>query len=342
MKRQLLSFIFCIIASAAIYGSSGSSAERRKELLNYVKKVPYSTNLTILTKNLSKVTKNDMEKAEVIFFWLHHNIPYDVKNYQRGKHLSQDPSTTLRNKKAVCGGYSNLYKAMADKMNLKTRVVSGYSKGAGYYIGKRFTKSDHAWNIITIDGKDLLIDATWGAGHVRKKWGKFKYVKRLNYYWFNTKPNEFVFSHLPEKNNSDQLMSETLSLKEYEVLPRVRSSFFKSRVANSDKILKEFKQGVKHNFPKVYDLSFEVAIIKAPLEMKKNTKYLFQLYTLEGQKLAIIHNKKFLTSIEKPENNSFRFVFSPEKRGKIKIGILNTPSKGAKKTYKTLMEYEVK
>ena len=340
--RNLLLYFFIGLWTCTIHGNSTSTPQRQKELLAYVKKAPKSSNLDLITRYLSHEPKNEMEIAETIFLWLSQNIVYDVANFQKGKFLKQDPTTTLKNKKAVCGGFSNLYKAMADKMNLSARVVSGYSKGYGYYLGKKFTNTDHAWNIVTINGKEILIDATWGSGSARKKWGKLKYIKQINYYWFHTKPSEFVFSHLPEVNKAhNQLLEKPISLNEYEKLPRIRSSFFKNRIANSDKILMEFREGVTHNLPIVYDIDIEFAVIKAPLEMNEKEQGLYQFYTLKGEKMAIIHNKEFLHFFDKGANNYFRFIFAPSKKGKYTIGVLYDQPKGKKQSYISVMQYEV-
>lgn len=339
MRTKITCLFLFIFSIHFIYANSTSSNERKTELLSYVKKSPKTSNIDLLTKYLSKAPKNDMEKAEIIYLWLTENIAYDAKNFQKRKYLSQDAHTTLRNKKAVCGGYAKLFKAMGDKLNLPVRVVSGFSKGYGYIPGRKFTRSSHAWNIVTVEGKEILIDATWGAGYVKSHSGNLKFTKRLSYYWFNTKPSEFVFSHFPKNKPKDQLLTKSLTVGEFEKLPQINKAFFKNRIGNSDKIITEFKEGVKHSIPKVYNLPIRISVVKAPLEMKRKGKYLFQFYIPKGQKVAIIHNKKFLKILEKDDKNFVRFLFSPEKRGKHKISIQHALSKNQR--YATFIEYEV-
>ncbi len=341
IMKYLILVAFSLFYSLQVFASGNSSSERREELLAYVKKAPKTFSLDALAKYLSHATTNEMEKAEIIFLWLHENIAYDTKSFQKGVYQKQDALTTLKNGKAVCGGYANLYKALGDRMGVKVQIISGYAKGYGYYPRKRFNRTNHAWNIIEIEGKRMAIDPTWGAGYVRKKSGKLKYFKKLDYYWFDTKPSEFVFSHLPKKDTRDQLLESTVSLAEFQELPWVRKSFFKNRIANSDKILKDFKGGVRNSFPTVYDLPIEFAVIKAPLEMKRGGKYLFQFYTIEGEKVGIIRNGNFDYILSKPAgSNIMRFVFTPQKRGKYRFGVKNPETKNG--YYAPFMEYIVK
>ena len=57
---------------------------------------------------------------------------------------------------AVCAGYSDITKSILEKMGVKSVSVSGWSRAAGYEIGDQFNreqKTDHAWNIVWINGK---------------------------------------------------------------------------------------------------------------------------------------------------------------------------------------------
>jgi len=51
-------------------------------------------------------------------------------------------------------------------LGLNIVKVSGYAKGYGYYQGKQFESTDHAWIAFQIDEQWYLMDPTWGAGYV--------------------------------------------------------------------------------------------------------------------------------------------------------------------------------
>jgi hypothetical protein len=57
--------------------------------------------------------------------------------------------------KAVCQGYSTLIYAMCREAGLQTRVITG---------------SNHAWNLVLLEGSWYSLDATWDAGAETPKW----------------------------------------------------------------------------------------------------------------------------------------------------------------------------
>lgn len=63
---------------------------------------------------------------------------------------AMDPEGVLLGGKAVCSGYSEAYYLMANAAGLKAKVVTGDANGG-----------PHAWNLVQIDGKWLVVDVTW-------------------------------------------------------------------------------------------------------------------------------------------------------------------------------------
>ena len=80
---------------------------------------------------------------------------------------------TIFSGKAVCQGYADTYKAIANRAGLECVLVSGHGKGYGYTPLKKGERppppkpDGHAWNAVRIDGGEWkLLDACWGAGHL--------------------------------------------------------------------------------------------------------------------------------------------------------------------------------
>ena len=151
-----------------------------------------------LASSLTKGLQTDLEKTYVIYRWVTANIDYDVdaffSNNLRG--IGSAP-VVLKNRKAVCDGYSELMVKLGQAAGLKIEKVSGYAKGYGYSIGEATTKSNHAWNAVQINGAWYLLDSTWDAGFINKESRKFV-KKRDEYSYFLTNPNHFIYSHYPE------------------------------------------------------------------------------------------------------------------------------------------------
>ena len=113
------------------------------------------------------------DKARAIFTWFHHNIFYDTVAFfgNNVKHMTVED--TIFTGKAVCQGYAETYKAIANRAGLDCVVVGGHGKGFGHTPLKKGERppppkpDGHAWNSVRIDGgRWKLLDACWGAGHI--------------------------------------------------------------------------------------------------------------------------------------------------------------------------------
>lgn len=137
--------------------------------------------------NFSK--PNDQSRA--IFIWIAKNIQYDIDNmfainfYQKTNEIIDK---VLSTRKGICMSYAELFNEIANKVGVKTYVISGYTKQNGFvdYI-------PHAWCASTIDSAWFLFDPTWGSGYMQN--GKF--VKQINNYYYKTKPEQIIKSHMP-------------------------------------------------------------------------------------------------------------------------------------------------
>lgn len=176
-----------------------------------------------LTDYLMASAWNDTEKARVIFRWITSNVVYDVQVLRMGKPITQTPLQVLEKRKAICQGYSVLFDAMAKRAGLETKIISGYSKGEGFFTGKLDDKSRHAWNAVKLDGKWKLLDCTWGAGYLGET-GSF--VQSFEEHFFLTAPEEMIFTHFPY-DPAWQLLSQPINEEQFLSLPRLKPAFFK-------------------------------------------------------------------------------------------------------------------
>ncbi|OJX83246.1 MAG: hypothetical protein BGP01_08175 [Paludibacter sp. 47-17] len=131
------------------------------------------------------------EKSRAIFIWITTNIQYDIENmfainfYQNTNEIIDK---VLITRKGICMHYAELYHSIANQVGIKSYVVSGYTKQNGFvdYI-------PHAWIASFIDSTWYLVDPTWGSGYIQNA----KFVKKTNDYYFRTRPEQMVKSHMP-------------------------------------------------------------------------------------------------------------------------------------------------
>lgn len=135
--------------------------------------------------------KSQKEKARAIFYWIASNIQYDIDNmfpFDINQHATSEKENILQTHKGVCDDYALLFKNIADKVGLRTYIVTGYTKKSGKVDG-----NPHAWVASLIDSNWYLSDPTWGAGHVEK--GVF--IKKFDDGYFMVEPERFIKSHIP-------------------------------------------------------------------------------------------------------------------------------------------------
>lgn len=131
------------------------------------------------------------DKSRAIFIWIAKNIQYDIDNmfainFYQNSHETIEK--VLKSRKGICMHYAELFNEIANQVGIKSYVISGYTKQNGFvdYI-------PHAWCAGLIDSTWFLFDPTWGSGYIQNA----KFVKQLNNYYFKTKPEQLIKSHIP-------------------------------------------------------------------------------------------------------------------------------------------------
>ncbi|CAG8732978.1 3188_t:CDS:2, partial [Racocetra persica] len=178
-----------------------------------------------LANYLTSVWDDDIYKLRAIFVWITDNISYDCKSFFSGKLSDKSAKDVLKTKTAVCAGYAKLFYELANEAGLHVWQISGNAKGAGFQVGDTIDPNDrayaHAWNGVLYKGEYLLIDSTWGAGHVNNK----QFNKKFQPFYFLASPTKFIYSHFPEKS-SQQYLQPTITRKEFNNQPHYKGDFF--------------------------------------------------------------------------------------------------------------------
>ncbi|KAM3546287.1 hypothetical protein ARSEF1564_000775 [Beauveria bassiana] len=165
--------------------------------------VPRNDPVGYLAHNLCSPFPSYNDKARAIFTWCHHNIAYDTGAFFGNNVRNQTGESTIFSGLAVCAGYAETYKSIANRAGLDCNVVSGHGKGFGYTPLKngepvpREDPSGHAWNAVRIDGGAWkLVDACWGAGNVDGATQSFNKVFAPIH--FNATNEQFGARHYPQ------------------------------------------------------------------------------------------------------------------------------------------------
>ncbi|MCL0059926.1 hypothetical protein M1O20_05560 [Dehalococcoidia bacterium] len=180
---------------------------------------------------LVEPARNDLETVRAIFRWITDSIYYDIVSYFNiiegtGPVGDQSPEAVLDSRKAVCEGYSRLFKALAHFAGLEVVQVTGWVKGFGYPVEGLTEEPNHAWNAVKINDGWYLLDSTWGAGGIDEE-GQF--VREFEEFYFLTPPDQFIYSHFPI-NPDWQLLEVPVTKDEFAKLPQVWPGFFEKNL----------------------------------------------------------------------------------------------------------------
>jgi transglutaminase/protease-like cytokinesis protein 3 len=230
-QQQLISLPSELFASQKYqpiqFGDAKKLAQRDfSEIDRQAKQLSYSgSSIPELADLLAKNAPSEADKARIIYAWITQHISYDVAAFhnaiENNNYPKVDAEQVLRDRTTICSGYSNLYQALAEAMNLESVIVAGYAKGATPANDVRFEKVNHAWNSVRIDGAWYLLDATFGAGSVQNDQFAFEY----NPSYFATAPQQFLNNHFPE-DQGWQLLAQTATRLEFDNLPNISSRFY--------------------------------------------------------------------------------------------------------------------
>lgn len=96
------------------------------------------------------------EKAQALYTWLTGNVKYDRSYYSNRENMPYDSQTALgalRDKLAICGGYSHALKLLFEKADVPCFTLSG-----------KYFSENHMWNLARLEGEWLWFDATADRG----------------------------------------------------------------------------------------------------------------------------------------------------------------------------------
>ena len=189
--------VYSLILSSFLTLPSQAQDKAFKVIDKHAHKAPESLrkSLSALTAYLVQPANSELERVRSIYTWITHNISYDQEALKKvgRKRINRTNLDILSRKKAICLGYSTLFRDMCLKAGIRCEVISGYSKGT-LTSKPDLETPDHAWNAVEIDGEWHILDATWGSSLLN---ATNDFVLAFNEGYFLTSPDRFIVNHLP-------------------------------------------------------------------------------------------------------------------------------------------------
>lgn len=189
---------------------------------NYARRTPesQSRDLTTLAKHLTAPARSDLAKARSIYAWILSHVRYDMNAYGNGTYFSEVEyaNRVLKSRRAVCTGFSLLYKHLLNRAGVDVANVKGYSRTDDGTAGQPTGPVDHEWNAVKLDGDWYLVDITWAITTGKNG--------RPNDHYFLTDPQAFVAQHLPADSRW-QLLNPPVSKAAFDRFPKLYDAYFR-------------------------------------------------------------------------------------------------------------------
>ena len=90
------------------------------------------------------------EQVKLVHDYIIESTVYDHENANLYNAELNSPYYALVMGRAVCGGYARSFQLIMDRLGIPSSTLAGSADGI-----------PHAWNVVTLDGENYLIDLTW-------------------------------------------------------------------------------------------------------------------------------------------------------------------------------------
>lgn len=242
MIRRIIVIVFVLLFSIPFFAADFKKVDK------YARSIKKTGDYNQLAVKLTSPFENESEKVRAIFVWITYNIKYDYRKFKnnqsnrnrfrikgrskkeielkRKKLREKKTKSAYRKGKGVCEDYSYLFLFMCQSVGIEAKYITGVSKQNARQIGTFPKRSSHAWNAVKIDGKWHLLDATWAAGIVNQKTGRFTRVFYEGFYLIE--PKFFILSHFPD-DEKWQLLEHPISKKEFSNFAYLHGVFYKDK-----------------------------------------------------------------------------------------------------------------
>lgn len=180
---------------------------------------------------------NKYEKALYLYEYMKNDIAYRTPrtigpngysldiNGNAERVRTWDTLIGLTNQLSTCNGYAHIYTELCTRQGIECNQVGGK------YLSQN--EGDHAWNIVTIDGKSFMVDIIWDSMNIEKginattgfgttdlsMYNSYGYIEKssqlvsINRNWID-KTCEKVSSNIPKEKMSQEKIENFLKCRE--------------------------------------------------------------------------------------------------------------------------------
>lgn len=283
------------------------------------------------TEHAEKITEGcvtQYEQARNIYVWLCENIAYDTD------YTIYNADECYDTRKGVCQAYCELFYHIGKTIGLETTIISGRVKD----ISGAIDGNKHAWLSVKADGKDILIDPTWGAGYVKGD----RFIRNdHDMSWFDIDPYWLIFTHFPN-HKDEQFIPQPIKWKQFLQLPPLYPSSTEYGW-DGHEMFTQILNGTIQSLPQIFEqYSGYVSLSDIPMQgtLQPGKYYTFTLKKKQANEIILIHGGEFIYEEEwQKDGDEYTLKFMPISEATINLSIAMKTEAG--RSYNTVVLYDV-
>ena len=268
----------------------------------YVKSLGALDSMSMGTINnvVSNKFTDKIDKARAIYYWIAHNITYDIKAARSNSTIKNTPTDVLLYRKAVGIGFASLFQDMCSSADIRCLTVDGFIKNNTAQINENGTDINHSWAVVQLGQSPetwFYVDAALGSGYADAEMKLF-----TPYYtdaYFFTEKETFNLQHYPD-NEAWKLGSGPKSKKDFFEMPVVKVAAIElgiKKLSPNEGIIKtKVNKGVKFSFT----IKSTEQINKVELGMGEKKKYKVEEIQYSNSATVLSFTYKFQDTNEYP------------------------------------------
>lgn len=232
MKLPGILFLFLLLTGRlGLHAQSTTDWKAAESFLQYYKSpVRNAAELKQLGKENRMQFSDTLTRLKVAYLWVTKNIQYDCEGL-KNKNSRWAIDSVLKNRKAVCAGFVNVFRNLCEASGVVCIDISGFGRSGFHDLVLSIDSfaMNHTWNAVRINGAWKLIDITWASGFTDEDCTYFTAFR--NDWYFDTAPSRFLWDHYPA-DPGWQLMQQPLDWERFVRLPLVYHGVTESRMEN--------------------------------------------------------------------------------------------------------------
>lgn len=171
----------------AKYIVSEKNTEEIKRVLNEI---------TTISNGICEGIDDDYEKLRAISKWVSENICYDLDALGPDGFSSDVLSLdyVLKNKRSLCGGFSNITAALCTAQKIECYNVHGIKLRNTETLESAKSNAPHQCNFAVIDGRRIWVDTLWNSYNIYLN-GEYKFGDRAQTKYFDIGGELFAYDY---------------------------------------------------------------------------------------------------------------------------------------------------